>query len=76
MSDILFYIIFILVILVEFEQSSYTINEKAGKIEVCLLSNGQNNADIFVFIQPQETVPVSARGIYSILSAYVEHQCI
>ena len=31
---------------------------------MCLLSSGQNNADIFVTVQPQEAVPVSARGMY------------
>ena len=51
---------------VEFEQSSYMVNEKAGHIEICLLSSGQNNADIIVMIQPQEAVPVSARGMYSL----------
>ena len=54
----------ILAISVEFEQSSYMVNEKFGHVEICLLSSGQNNADIIVMIQPQETVPVSARGTY------------
>ena len=51
---------------VEFEQSSYLVNEKAGYIEICLLSSGQNNADIIVNVQPQEAVPVSARGMCKI----------
>lgn len=54
----------ILVISVEFEQSGYMVNERAGYIEICLLSSGQNNADIIVMVRPQETVPVSARGMY------------
>ena len=49
---------------VEFEQPGYVVNERAGYIEICLLSSGQNNADIFVDVQPQETIPASARGIY------------
>ena len=49
---------------VEFEQSSYRVNEKAENFEICLLSSGQNNADIFVRVQPQETIPASARGTY------------
>jgi len=51
------------VIFVEFEQSNYRVNEKAGNIEICLLSSGQNKLKTFlVDVQPQETVPVSARG--------------
>ena len=59
--------LFVLVISVEFEQSSYRVNEMAENIEICLVSSGQNNADIFVRVQPQETVPASARGMYLII---------
>lgn len=54
----------------EFERSSYTVNERDGHIEICLLSSGQNNADIFVAVQPQEAVPVSARGMHTVFSYF------
>ena len=51
---------------VEFEQTQYTVVEGAGSVEICLLSDGQNNVSVVVDVQPQETVPQSAAGkVYS-----------
>lgn len=61
---------FKLVIFVEFEQSSYLVNEKAGYIEICLLSDGQNSNAAFVDVQPHERVPISASGMLYI-NAYI-----
>jgi len=49
-------------IFVEFEQTQYTVIEGAGLVEICLISDGSNNVNIVIDVQPQETVPPSATG--------------
>jgi len=47
---------------IEFEQTQYTVAEGAGSVEICLLSDGQNDVSVVINVQPQETVPQSATG--------------
>ena len=37
-----------------FERDHYTVNEEGGRVELCILQNGESIIDLFIFVAPQE----------------------
>lgn len=51
-----------LVVVVEFTEEDYIVDEGAGQVEVCLFLNGPIATPLTVYVEASEATPTSATG--------------